>query len=36
MGSFIKHVAAGGIVEDGQGKIHFSKTRDGGWVYPGG
>lgn len=29
-------VAVGGIVEDGQGKILLVKTRDGGWVFPGG
>lgn len=29
-------VAAGGIVEDGKGNILLVKTRDGGWVYPGG
>lgn len=29
-------VAVGGIVEDGQGNILLVKTRDGGWVYPGG
>lgn len=29
-------VAAGGIVEDGNGNILLVKTRDGGWVYPGG
>ena len=29
-------VAAGGIVEDGYGNILLVKTRDGGWVYPGG
>lgn len=35
--SFPTHiVAAGGIVEDGNGNILLVKTRDGGWVYPGG
>jgi 8-oxo-dGTP pyrophosphatase MutT (NUDIX family) len=35
--SFPTHiVAAGGIVEDGQGNILLVKTRDGGWVCPGG
>jgi len=29
-------VAAGGFVEDGHGNILLVKTRDGGWVYPGG
>jgi 8-oxo-dGTP diphosphatase len=29
-------VAAGGFVEDGKGNILLVKTRDGGWVYPGG
>jgi 8-oxo-dGTP diphosphatase len=29
-------VAVGGIVEDGQGHILLVKTRDGGWVFPGG
>ncbi|PJN54883.1 hypothetical protein PAEVO_16040 [Paenibacillus sp. GM2FR] len=29
-------VAKGGFVEDGQGNILLVKTRDGGWVYPGG
>lgn len=29
-------IAVGGIVEDGQGNILLVKTRDGGWVYPGG
>ncbi|MFD1676858.1 NUDIX hydrolase [Alicyclobacillus fodiniaquatilis] len=29
-------VAVGGFVEDGQGNILLVKTRDGGWVYPGG
>lgn len=29
-------VAAGGIVEDDEGNILLVKTRDGGWVYPGG
>lgn len=29
-------VAVGGIVEDGEGNILLVKTRDGGWVYPGG
>lgn len=29
-------VAVGGIVEDGHGKILLVKTRDGGWVFPGG
>lgn len=29
-------VATGGFVEDGQGNILLVKTRDGGWVYPGG
>ncbi|MGG4091561.1 NUDIX hydrolase [Paenibacillus lautus] len=29
-------VAAGGFVEDGEGNILLVKTRDGGWVYPGG
>lgn len=29
-------IAVGGIVEDGQGSILLVKTRDGGWVYPGG
>ena len=29
-------VAAGGLVEDGQGNILLVKTHDGGWVYPGG
>ncbi|KYP79261.1 NUDIX hydrolase [Ferroacidibacillus organovorans] len=35
--SFPTHiVAVGGIVEDGNGNILLVKTRDGGWVYPGG
>jgi len=35
--SFPTHiVAAGGIVEDEQGNILLVKTRDGGWVCPGG
>ncbi|MBS4218792.1 NUDIX hydrolase [Bacillus sp. FJAT-49711] len=29
-------VAVGGIVEDEEGNILLVKTRDGGWVYPGG
>ncbi|GMA62949.1 NUDIX domain-containing protein [Alicyclobacillus fastidiosus] len=29
-------VAVGGIVEDGHGNILLVKTRDGGWVFPGG
>lgn len=29
-------VATGGFVEDGQGNMLLVKTRDGGWVYPGG
>ena len=29
-------VAVGGIVEDEQGNILLVKTRDGGWVFPGG
>ncbi|MGE7828717.1 NUDIX hydrolase [Paenibacillus sp. NPDC093718] len=29
-------IATGGFVEDGQGNILLVKTRDGGWVYPGG
>lgn len=29
-------VAVGGIVEDGRGNILLVKTRDGGWVFPGG
>jgi len=29
-------VAAGGFVEDKEGNILLVKTRDGGWVYPGG
>ncbi|QHW33870.1 NUDIX domain-containing protein [Paenibacillus rhizovicinus] len=29
-------VSAGGYVEDGQGNILLVKTRDGGWVCPGG
>lgn len=29
-------VATGGLVKDGQGNILLVKTRDGGWVYPGG
>lgn len=29
-------VSAGGIVEDGNGNILLVKTRDDGWVYPGG
>jgi len=29
-------VAVGGIVEDKQGNILLVKTRDGGWVFPGG
>ncbi|WP_339264801.1 NUDIX domain-containing protein [Paenibacillus sp. FSL W8-0187] len=29
-------VATGGFVEDGHGNILLVKTRDGGWVYPGG
>lgn len=29
-------VSAGGFVEDGEGNILLVKTRDGGWVYPGG
>ncbi|GAA0378343.1 NUDIX hydrolase [Bacillus horti] len=29
-------VSAGGIVEDGNGNILLVKTRDGGWVCPGG
>lgn len=29
-------ISAGGIVEDGNGNILLVKTRDGGWVYPGG
>jgi len=29
-------VAVGGIVEDDEGNILLVKTRDGGWVYPGG
>lgn len=35
--SFPTHiVSAGGIVEDSKGNILLVKTRDGGWVYPGG
>jgi 8-oxo-dGTP diphosphatase len=35
--SFPTHiVAAGGLVEDGNGNVLLVKTRDGGWVYPGG
>ncbi|GAM12382.1 NUDIX hydrolase [Mesobacillus selenatarsenatis] len=35
--SFPTHiVSAGGIVEDSEGNILLVKTRDGGWVYPGG
>jgi 8-oxo-dGTP diphosphatase len=35
--SFPTHiVSAGGIVEDSKGDILLVKTRDGGWVYPGG
>jgi 8-oxo-dGTP diphosphatase len=29
-------VSAGGLVEDEAGNILLVKTRDGGWVYPGG
>ena len=29
-------VAAGGFVENREGSILLVKTRDGGWVYPGG
>lgn len=29
-------VAAGGIVEDGQGNVLLVKTIHGGWVFPGG
>lgn len=29
-------VAVGGIVENEQGEILLVKTRDGGWVFPGG
>lgn len=29
-------VATGGFLEDGHGNILLVKTRDGGWVYPGG
>ena len=29
-------VAVGGIVEDGKGNILLVKTRNGGWVFPGG
>jgi len=29
-------VAVGGIVEDGKGNVLLVKTRDGGWVFPGG
>jgi 8-oxo-dGTP diphosphatase len=29
-------VSAGGFVEDSEGNILIVKTRDGGWVYPGG
>ncbi|WP_210363722.1 NUDIX domain-containing protein [Bacillus sp. REN3] len=29
-------VSAGGFVEDSEGNILLVKTRDGGWVYPGG
>nr|WP_083486512.1 NUDIX hydrolase [Alicyclobacillus ferrooxydans] len=29
-------VAVGGIVEDGEGNVLLVKTRDGGWVFPGG
>ena len=29
-------VSAGGIVEDGNGKILLVKAHDDGWVYPGG
>ena len=29
-------VAVGGIVEDGNGNILLVKTRNGGWVFPGG
>lgn len=35
--SFSTHiVSAGGCVEDSAGNILIVKTRDGGWVYPGG
>ncbi|MBT2640468.1 NUDIX domain-containing protein [Bacillus sp. ISL-39] len=35
--SFPTHiVSAGGFVEDSAGNILIVKTRDGGWVYPGG
>jgi 8-oxo-dGTP diphosphatase len=35
--SFPTHiVSAGGFVEDSEGNILLVKTRDGGWVYPGG
>jgi ADP-ribose pyrophosphatase YjhB (NUDIX family) len=35
--SFPTHiVSAGGFVEDGEGNILLVKTRNGGWVYPGG
>ncbi len=35
--SFPTHiVSAGGFVEDGEENILLVKTRDGGWVYPGG
>ncbi|UYZ24129.1 NUDIX hydrolase [Mesobacillus jeotgali] len=35
--SFPTHiVSAGGFVEDSEGNILIVKTRDGGWVYPGG
>ncbi|MEQ2525212.1 NUDIX hydrolase [Bacillaceae bacterium CLA-AA-H227] len=29
-------VAVGGIVEDHQGNVLLVKTKDGGWVFPGG
>ena len=35
--SFPTHiVSAGGFVEDSEGNVLLVKTRDGGWVYPGG
>jgi 8-oxo-dGTP diphosphatase len=35
--SFPTHiVSAGGFVEDSEGNILLVKTRDGGWVFPGG
>lgn len=35
--SFPTHiVSAGGFVEDSAGNVLLVKTRDGGWVYPGG